>query len=449
MYGFVSQYAMLNLFPLLFYFGVAMIVFDVMENQAAWLAFYRHKTRNKEDANARYDDLLGFIESKKYLVYVDALKRGDGISAPQKLLINKSGSGKKRTVYCYTEEENYILGMIAFLLKQYDDIFAPNLYSFRVQKTAKTAFQKFRKLLQNKNKYVYRTDISAYFNTISPEKLCLQLKQVLAEDQSLLCFLEGLLLDQTTIWNDTPIVENKGAIPGAAVSSFFANLYLNELDHIFYRSGVDYIRYSDDILVIADTEQELENHICQLKAFLSEKELHINPEKEKIYPPGAVVEFLGFSYCDGKVDVSAVSVQKIKAKIRRKTRALKRWADAKGVPSEYAAKALVKRFNQKFYCNNVFNELTWARWYFPIINTSESLEIIDRYEVECIRYLLSGTHTKKKYAYSYESVKQLGFRSLVNEYYKFKTFNDEKVISLPPVADESYKTEIHRDMDKT
>lgn len=429
MYGFVSQYAMLNLFPLLFYFGVAMVIFDEMEKPEVWLGFYKHKTRNQEDVNARYDGLLDFIESKKYLVYVEALQRGEGISAPQKLLVNKSASGKKRTVYCYAEEEKYILGMTAFLLKRYDDIFAPNLYSFRVHKTAKTAFFKFRNLLQNQNKYVYRTDISAYFNTIDPEKLCLQLEAVLIEDEPLLRFLQTLLRDQTVIWKDTLITENKGAIPGAAVSSFFANLYLSDLDHAFYNSGVEYIRYSDDILVIADTAQELETHISRLKAHLSAKDLHINPEKEKIYPPGAVVEFLGFSYCDGKVDVSAVSLHKIKAKIRRKTRALKRWADMKGVPGEYAAKALVKRFNRKFYCNTVFNELTWARWYFPVINTSESLEIIDRYEVECIRYLLSGTHTKKKYAHSYDEVKQLGFRSLVNAYYKFKASDDEKLIT--------------------
>ena len=166
MYGFVSQYAMLNLFPLLFYFGVAMVIFDVMEKPEVWLGFYKHKTRNQEDVNARYDGLLDFIESKKYLVYVEALQRGEGISAPQKLLVNKSASGKKRTVYCYAEEEKYILSMIAFLLKRYDDIFAPNLYSFRVHKTAKTAFSRFRNLLHNQNKYVYRTDISAYFNTI-------------------------------------------------------------------------------------------------------------------------------------------------------------------------------------------------------------------------------------------------------------------------------------------
>ena len=117
-----------------------MIIFDEMEKPEAWIEFYRHKTRNQEDVNARYDGLLDFIESQKYFVYIEALRRGDGISAPKKLLVNKSASGKKRTVYCYTEEEKYILGMIAFLLKRYDDIFAPNLYSFRVQKTAKTAF---------------------------------------------------------------------------------------------------------------------------------------------------------------------------------------------------------------------------------------------------------------------------------------------------------------------
>ena len=55
---------------------------------------------------------------------------------------------------------------------------------------------------------------------------------------------------------------------------------------------------------------------------------------------------------------------------------------------------------------------------FPIITTSETLAELDRYMVECIRFIRTGTHTKANYRLRYETIKSLGFRSLVHEYYR-------------------------------
>lgn len=66
--------------------------------------------------------------------------------------------------------------------------------------------------------------------------------------------------------------------------------------------------------------------------------------------------------------------------------------------------------------------MNWTRWYFPNINTTRSLERIDKYMVQYIRYLISGKHPgyKKHALVEYEYIKKLGYRSLVNEYWKFK-----------------------------
>jgi hypothetical protein len=71
------------------------------------------------------------------------------------------------------------------------------------------------------------------------------------------------------------------------------------------------------------------------------------------------------------------------------------------------------------------HELTWARWYFPMITTAESLKIIDQYSQNCIRYLATGKHTKSAYNFRYEDIKKLGYISLVNAYYSHR-FHREK-----------------------
>ena len=62
--------------------------------------------------------------------------------------------------------------------------------------------------------------------------------------------------------------------------------------------------------------------------------------------------------------------------------------------------------------------LNWSRWFFPLINTTESLQLIDSYAQDQLRFLISGKRTKSRFNVRYEDLKVLGYRSLVNEYYK-------------------------------
>ena len=77
-------------------------------------------------------------------------------------------------------------------------------------------------------------------------------------------------------------------------------------------------------------------------------------------------------------------------------------------------------FNRKLFENPADNELTWARWFFPVLTTDESLRQIDAYAQDCLRYLLSGKRTKARYNVRYADLKRLGYRSLVHEYYAFR-----------------------------
>lgn len=66
------------------------------------------------------------------------------------------------------------------------------------------------------------------------------------------------------------------------------------------------------------------------------------------------------------------------------------------------------------------HETNWSRWYFPVINTDKGLKQIDSCMQQCIRYISTGKHTKSNYNFRYEDMKRLGYRNLVNEWYKTK-----------------------------
>ncbi len=398
-----------------------MNIINKLFEKELWEAFYIHKIEQGNISSEDSDDLQLFIDNEEYISVAEKIKNGDDFSLPKKTLINKSKAGKKRAVYTFTREENYVLKLISFLLRDYDYLFAPNLYSFRKDSGVKKATENILKIKDLNSRYVYKADISDYFNSVDVDILLPDLKDVLVDDAELFEFIKALLKNPYTEYDGKIIEENKGIMAGVPLSAFLANLYLRELDIAFYDREIPYMRYSDDILVFAKDEEQLTESIKIIKDYLTERNLKINPDKESVSKPHEKWTFLGFSYCEGIIDISDVSFEKLKAKMHRKTKSLARWSSKKNLPGEYAAKAFVKRFNAKLYDNPVNSELTWSRWFFPVINTAETLKKIDEYMQDCIRYLATGKRNKSRFDFKYSDIKDLGYRSLVNEYYKAKS----------------------------
>ncbi|MGI6265067.1 MAG: hypothetical protein ACOYJY_06350 [Acutalibacteraceae bacterium] len=145
--------------------------------------------------------------------------------------------------------------------------------------------------------------------------------------------------------------------------------------------------------------------------------LEVNPAKENFGDPKDGFVFLGFACAGDKVDIAPATVKKLKQKMRRKRDALARWQQRNGFVGEKAAKAFVRIFNAKLLESPRDNELSWSHWFFPVINTTESLHAIDLYAQDCLRYLISKKHTKVRFNVRYADLKALGYRSLVNAYY--------------------------------
>lgn len=392
-----------------------MSVLNQLLNHEKWLEFLHHKESfyvNKEE----YETLKKFIDKKKY--YDICLQIVNGtyqFSIPRKKFINKSWTPKKRIVYTFKYNEMLILKMIQYLLKEYDYLLSPNCYSFRGEISPKQAFYNIANY--GYLKYGYKVDIHNYFNSIDIDKLLDLLKDKI--DNQVYNLFKQILLNDKVIVNDEIIMEKKGVMAGTPISCFLSNIYLSKLD--FYFKDKKYARYADDIIIFADSKEELKEMIDYIHKFFSDYGLEINYDKEHYYEDNEKFEFLGFAYDKGKIDLSDKAVLKMKAKIRRKSRALRRWKLRKNISSISAMKSLNNIFNYKFFYKDKSKELNWSIWYFPTINTSESLKVIDEYYQHYLRYIATGKHCGKEYwSITYEDIKKSGYRSLVHEYYEYK-----------------------------
>ncbi len=395
-----------------------MSLLDELKKDEVWEEFYSFKTLNNRLTKTEARRLRSFIDEKRYLT-------ADEPGIPRKLILSKSGSSKKRTVYVFPEDQTWMLKLLARLLYRYDGKLSRSCYSFRQDVTALTVFKDIRRVPGLDSKFVLKADIHDYFNSIPAGRLIGILENVVDDDPRLLDFFKRLLMADVCEYEGQILHEKRGAMAGVPLASFFANFYLMSLDRMFEDEGVPYFRYSDDILVFADSEEQMKVFYDRLLGHITEKGLSINEKKLFFFRPHEGFEFLGFRYCEGDIDLSGVTIKKMKDKIRRKALSVYRRKCRKDYSFEKAATVLIRSMDDRLYDLSGNSEFTWTRFYFPVITVAHGLSEIDSYLVQYLRFLYSGRHYKGNYAVTYEKLRSLGYTSLVNEYYTWKKTNEQ------------------------
>ena len=389
-----------------------------LQREEVWNDFFTYRKDHEQLSRREIYELTSFLAERRYEQFKDL-----SFSYPVKKLIAKTGSVKKRIVYSYSPDEMWMLKLLAYLLFRYEDKLPDSCYAFRKNRSVRDALEEIRKIRDLDSKTVVKADIHDYFNSIDTDVLSEILEEVIDDDPELLEFLNSLLHQDRCLFEGELIEEKRGAMAGVPLASFFANIYLISLDRYFEEKGIPYFRYSDDILFFAESDEEAGRYYRILLEKIEEKKLTINPEKVSVSHAQEPWEFLGIRYEGGDYDLSHVTVQKMKDRIRRKARSLYRKRKRNGTSYEKTAAAFIRSMDYKFYDLFGENAFTWTRWYFPVLTSTKGLHEIDETMVQYLRYLKTGRHYKGNYKTSYEELKKLGYTSLVHEFYTWKKEN--------------------------
>ena len=403
-----------------------MELMEKLKLHSSWEAFLNYKTEQGTMTERELEELSEFVHSRAYAPVTEQICSTLRLSMPLLLEINKLGTGRKRTVFCFSQPEQFVLKLLAYLLKEYEYLLADNLYSFRMNHGVRRGIYALRRQVNLGHTWSYKVDIHNYFNSADPDRMLKILRKEMPAEQAFIRFFEQVLKDPYALQNGKPVLAEKGIMAGMPVSGFFANLYLKDLDLYFQERRIPYLRYSDDIIVFAGCETELQKYEQIIHRMLAEKGLEINEKKVIRTRPGEPIEFLGFCFTGPEIALAPVSIRKIKGKLKRRARSIYRWKIRKQVPDEKAALAYIRYLNRKFYGKPIRGEITWARWYFPLITTDRQLQEIDRYAVSCLRYVYAGDYSSRQYRLRYPRIRELGYQTLVNRYWNDRRERNEK-----------------------
>ena len=115
--------------------------------------------------------------------------------------------------------------------------------------------------------------------------------------------------------------KSKGLPIGNLTSQFFANIYLNELDHFVKEKlgFLRYIRYVDDFIILDEDKKKLIKTVDRIDCFLNDK-LHLCLCKDKtiLQPTERGIDFLGYFVKPTHTLVRQKVVKRFKDKMRKR-----------------------------------------------------------------------------------------------------------------------------------
>ena len=112
---------------------------------------------------------------------------------------------------------------------------------------------------------------------------------------------------------------------GNLTSQLFANIYLNELDHLIKdKLGIKYyIRYMDDFVILSRDKNELFKLKGLIKEFLeTELRLRLHPKKSEYFPIDRGIDFLGYVVFKDWILLRKSTVKRFLNRLKKKLKAL-------------------------------------------------------------------------------------------------------------------------------
>lgn len=189
--------------------------------------------------------------------------------------------------------------VFAVLNPIFEPTFIPNSLSCRIGKGTHKGIDILNKTLRQissngfKPCFVLKCDVKKFFETVDHSILSNIIRKRI-KDTDALWLLEEII--ESFISRYSNLFELKGLPIGNLTSQLFANVYLNEFDQFVKQilKVKHYIRYTDDLVIVAENKPYLENLIKPIRLFLSDElALELHPKKISIRKFNQGIDFLG------------------------------------------------------------------------------------------------------------------------------------------------------------
>lgn len=209
----------------------------------------------------------------------------------------------------------------------FEKTFINDSYANRKGYGTHKALQRFTGFARS-HAYVLQCDISKYFPTID-HGIMKELIRKKIKCKDTLWLIDKIIdnsnpqesvIQYFTIEDLINFGDRRLGLPiGNLTSQFFANIYLNPLDH-FVKEKLKckaYVRYVDDFALFSDDAAYLANCRREIEDFLAKLRLKIHPIKSQLFQTKHGASFLGFRIFPSKIRVRSQNLRRGRRRIKR------------------------------------------------------------------------------------------------------------------------------------
>ena len=232
------------------------------------------------------------------------------------------GDGKTRPLGIPTVKDRVVQTALKFVLEPiFEAQFRNGSYGFRPGRGCKDALREVDRLLKEGYTFVVDADLQSYFDTIPRERLMQRVEEQISDGAVLELidkFLRQDVMQDGKRWTPTG-----GTPQGAVISPLLANVYLHTLDVLMEERGYRMVRYADDFVILCRSQEDAMAALELVRQWVGENGLTLHPEKTHVgncLQEEAGFSFLGYRFEAGRRYVRDKSLQRLKERIRNKTR---------------------------------------------------------------------------------------------------------------------------------
>ena len=231
------------------------------------------------------DELIGKIKRGKYTP--DPVRRVE---------IPKPDGGIRKLGIPTVKDRVFQQAITQKLTPIYEPLFSDGSYGYRPGRSAQEAILKVKEYAGAGYRHTVLLDLSKYFDTLNHE-LLLNILRRDVHDERVIQWIKRYL-KSGVMENGVEHETEEGSPQGGNLSPLLANIYLNEFDKEFERRGVAFVRYADDIVLLAKSERAAQRLLDSSTNFLEKKlKLTVNREKSRVVSVYSIrnFKFLGFA----------------------------------------------------------------------------------------------------------------------------------------------------------
>jgi RNA-directed DNA polymerase len=195
--------------------------------------------------------------------------------------------------------------------------FSPASFAYRPNLSYINAVEKVAEWRDRGYQWVLDADIVKFFDNIDHRRLLKQVRLQI-DNPRILCLIKSWL-STGVLTGEGVIVSQKGIPQGAVISPLLANIYLHEFDEWVTATDLKLVRYADDFLVLAQSQERILQAQFEITNLLDSMGLMLHTEKTQVTTFERGFRFLGHGFLDNAIfpvdanDVSLKSaIQKIK-----------------------------------------------------------------------------------------------------------------------------------------